>query len=648
MMKFKPKDILKKLGLKSDYEKEDITLEDTYDVNDTLLNKITPDAIIETEDHIQFGDNYIKTFVISSLKSQIEADDLREINELSDNIDISYIYDDIENHKIEKELSKSISENTSKVNSETNKPHVKAKAQAEIDSANKLLEQLAHRETKMFDLHILITVIASSKKELDSLSGRIHSQLSALGRITFPRLKAKDAFDSNLPFATNKIPELTTNTISSNALSYFFPFHENEIIHEGGIIEGRNRTTGNIIKVNPKRLLNKHMFAVGISGSGKSTALYADMMRKKSMGDDIMVIDPKGEFGQPFEVAGGSWFKFSIAKGGNMLNMFDVPTQSIKVDESGNYKSRINPLRDHISSLMVSFNLMYQELTLDASNELTEVLIELYRDKGLDIDDDDVDYSKVKPTEFPVLTDLANLIDSYSQKELNNGEKNPRYNPERFERLSNFRKGIEKYVNGLYAHVLNGYTNIEVKDKSLVAFDVSEVTEIKDLNRVVYYNVLTYIKKLILNGAGKSTQVYVDEAHYLADPKVPVAMENLFIMMKVFRSLNCGVTSATQSIQDFFSARDEMRNYGEAVIDQSVQRLFLPMQEKEVDEVNERLNLRLSEEDKDFLKVRSGEKTEDTGKGFFYVGSKKVKIEIILTNLEKKVWIDKNYEDFYK
>ncbi|MBK3976002.1 hypothetical protein JJL06_14015, partial [Staphylococcus aureus] len=177
-MNFKPKTLLKKLGLKSDYDKEEITLEDTYDVDENILNKLSPDAIIETEDYIQFGDNYTKTFVISSLKSQIEADDLREINELSDNIDISYIYDDIENHKIEKELSKSISENTSKVNSETNKAHIKAKAQAEIDSANKLLEQLAQRETKMFDLHILITVIASSKKELDSLSGRIHSQLS--------------------------------------------------------------------------------------------------------------------------------------------------------------------------------------------------------------------------------------------------------------------------------------------------------------------------------------------------------------------------------------------------------------------------------------------------------------------------------------
>ena len=172
-MKLSFKRLLKKVGLKSEYDDNDINLEDTSEINNTLLNSLSPDAIIEKEDYLQNGDNYTKTFYISSLKSQIEADDLREINELSDNIDISYFYEEIDNHKIEKELSKSISENTSKVNSETNKAHVKAKAQAQINSADKLLEQLAQRETKMFDLHILITINASSEKELYSLSGRI-------------------------------------------------------------------------------------------------------------------------------------------------------------------------------------------------------------------------------------------------------------------------------------------------------------------------------------------------------------------------------------------------------------------------------------------------------------------------------------------
>ncbi|PKE73660.1 TrsE, partial [Macrococcoides caseolyticum] len=157
-------------------------------------------------------------------------------------------------------------------------------------------------------------------------------------------------------------------------------------------------------------------------------------------------------------------------------------------------------------------------------------------------------------------------------------------------------------------------------------------------------NVLNYIKKIILNGDGTPTQVYVDEAHYIANPDVPLAMKSLFIMMKVFRSMNTGVTSATQSITDFLSAEEKNRNYGEAVIDQSVQRVFLPMQEKEVEEVNQRLNLKLSEDDIEFLKVRSGEKTDEAGKGFYYVGSKKIKIEIVLTELEKAIWIDKNYE----
>ena len=491
--------ILKKLGLKNKESVEELTLEDTYDVNDTILTKLSPDSIIEKEDYVQLGDNYTKTYAISALKSQIEADDLREINEFNENINMSLFYSEIDNSKIEKELSKSISENTSKVNSETNKAHIKAKAQAEIDSANKLLEQLAHKETKMFDLQVLLGITASSEKELESLSGQIHTKFSSLGRVTYPRLRSKEAFDSNLPFANNKISELSTNTISSNALSYFFPFHENEIIHEDGIIEGKNRTTGNIIKVNPQNLLNKHMFAVGISGSGKSTFLFTDMMRKKTLGDDILVIDPKGEFGEPFEVAGGKWFKFSNSKGGNMLNMFDVPAQSIKVDESGNYKEKINPLRDHISSLMVTANLMYQNLSLDASNELSEVFIELYNDFNMNINDDSLDYSKIKATEFPILEDLANLIDSFAREKLKNGNPNPKYDKQRYDRLANFRKGIEKYVSGLYAHVLNGHTNIDVTNKGLVAFDVSEVTEIKDLNRVVYYNVLTYIKKLILN-----------------------------------------------------------------------------------------------------------------------------------------------------
>ena len=98
--------ILKKLGLKNKESVEELTLEDTYDVNDTILTKLSPDSIIEKEDYVQLGDNYTKTYAISALKSQIEADDLREINEFNENINMSLFYSEIDNSKIKKNYLK--------------------------------------------------------------------------------------------------------------------------------------------------------------------------------------------------------------------------------------------------------------------------------------------------------------------------------------------------------------------------------------------------------------------------------------------------------------------------------------------------------------------------------------------------------------
>ena len=618
----------------------DINLEDTLSTaNSNVLNRIAPDSIQIHQDYVQLGDNYTRTYVITNYQRNIDADRLRELSEINENIDISYYIEEIEMSLIQKQLSKSMSENRMKLNAPNVKDHLKAEAEAQIETARKLLEQLSYGQTKMFAFHTVVTVVADSQRELDRLNNLVQTRLSALGIMMYPRLRSKDAFDSGLPFTNNKVKEFTESTFTSEALSYFFPFHENEINHTNGIINGRNRSTGNIVKVDPDILLNKHKFVVGISGSGKSTLLFADMMRLKSFGHKIMTIDPKGEFGRPYEARGGKWFKFSNKPNSNILNMFDVPNQSFKVDDTGEYTERINPLRDHIITLMVSFRLMYPNMTLEAKNDLQDVLIELYRKKGMDLDNEDLDYSQFTAKDYPILSDLADLIDSYETSE-------SEADKEKYKSLYLFRKALEGYVNGIYKHILNGHTNVEIthENNDLVAFDVSEVTENDEINNIVYFNVLNYIKKIILNGDGTPTQVYVDEAHYIANPDVPLAMKSLFIMMKVFRSMNTGVTSATQSITDFLSAEEKNRNYGEAVIDQSVQRVFLPMQEKEVEEVNQRLNLKLSEDDIEFLKVRSGEKTDEAGKGFYYVGSKKIKIEIVLTELEKAIWIDKNYE----
>jgi len=51
-----------------------------------------------------------------------------------------------------------------------------------------------------------------------------------------------------------------------------------------------------------------------------------------------------------------------------------------------------------------------------------------------------------------------------------------------------------------------------------------------------------------------------------------------------------------------------------------------------------------SEDDIDFLEFQEARKSEKAGKGFLFVGSKKVKMQVELTEVEKKLWFDKEYD----
>ena len=199
---------------------------------------------------------------------------------------------------------------------------------------------------------------------------------------------------------------------------------------------------------------------------------------------------------------------------------------------------------------------------------------------------------------------------------------------------------MHAYAKGMFAKVFNGHTNVDVSNP-LVAYDIFDLQNREKAQRVVYFNLLSHINYDILNGDRHPTQVYIDEAHIIADPKVPLAMEYVYFMMKVLRSFNCGVTPATQSIKDFLSAKDDKRNYGEAVISQAIQRLYLPMQEVEINFLEKELGHQFSEEERTTLTVVEGRKDEQAGKGIYFVGSKKIKLEVQLTDVEKQLWFER-------
>ncbi|OAB75639.1 TrsE [Paenibacillus crassostreae] len=615
-----------KMALFSKKKKE--TLESSYiGYNDNILNLLSPDSVQEEESYVRSGANFTRTLVAVEYSAILNQEHIMNLNDLSENISVVQFLTEYDSAEVRKQLSESIKQNRQKADSKYVNDAGKAEAEAEIDSARMTLNQLSYKNERMYMFQMLIHIVAADIKELESLTQLIKSVVGPFTKTVTPMTKLKDAFDSFLPLGKNKVFELTYRPMNAEAVSFFFPFHENEIFDQHGIIKGRNITTGNVVIVDDSKLHNKHEFVIGMSGTGKTTYLFASMMRKWMLGTIIRTIDPKGEFGAIYKSLGGEWVKFSF-NGGSIINPFDIPAISVEaqVEMEKQGMSEGNPLLSKISTLLTMFKLMFPNMDDLQEDILSKYLIELYAKFHIN---EQTNIQKLKNTDFPIMRDLYDFLAEKKES----GE-------EEFTKIADFHTILYAYSEGLFAKILNGYTNVDIKNP-LCNFDILELQHKPKLQRVVYFLLLSHIQYEVINGNKSESQLYIDEAHIIADPKVPLAMEYLYTAMKMLRSFNCGITPASQSIKDFLSARDEQRNYGEAVINQATQRFYLPMADTEVDYLEREMNMQFSEEEKTAITVIEGRKDDEAGKGIFFVGSKKIKLHVVLTDVEKQLWFDK-------
>ncbi|NUH84732.1 TrsE [Bacillus firmus] len=589
-----------------------------------LLTALSPDFIQEKENYVQLGSNFTRTLLVMDFSTILSQEDIQELSELSSNVSITYHFERVNNADIRQKFAQAIKQANNKMTDARLDEASKVEADVQRDDASMVIRELASGSDAMFMAHMLVHINAPSLRELDRLTQSVKSTIGPVGTAHSPSIRAFEAYESFLPLGKNKVPELTFRLMNSEAISYFFPFHENEMFDEEGMFIGINEKTKNVILVDDRKLLNKHKVAIGISGVGKSTAIFSDIIKKWRDGEKIQVNDPKGEFGPVFKELGGEWIKFSM-EGGSRLNPFDLPKKKYSI-ESDEYVSSQNPIYDKIPSLLVMFRLMYPTMTDLEENIISGIIEETYSNKNIDAE---TDFTKLTNEDFPTLTDFNNLCNKLKAD-----------TDERYKYIHDFHVAIQIYITGIYKNVFNGHTNVDV-DNSLITYDSLAFQNNEKVQRILYYNIMSHITYSAINGNGEDMQVVFDECHVIADPKIPLAMQQLYFMLKVLRSFNVGVTTATQSIKDFLSAKDDKRNYGEAVINQSVQRMYLPMLESEIAFLEKELAHSFSEKEKSILTVREAEKSKQAGKGILFIGSKKVHCSVKLNQVEADLWFKK-------
>ena len=83
----------------------------------------------------------------------------------------------------------------------------------------------------------------------------------------------------------------------TKSASILTPFSAQEIQQTNGICYGNNAVSGNMILANRATLLNGNGIRLGVSGAGKSFSAKQELIQLLlATQDDILIIDPEGEF----------------------------------------------------------------------------------------------------------------------------------------------------------------------------------------------------------------------------------------------------------------------------------------------------------------------------------------------------------------
>ena len=198
---------------------------------------------------------------------------------------------------------------------------------------------------------------------------------------------------------------------------------------------------------------------------------------------------------------------------------------------------RVTRLSQHIAYLKDFFR-AYKDFTDVQIDTLEILLAKLYARYGIT---DATDYSKMKPTDYPIMEDLYKLC----EEEFMTYDKQRKYLYTE-EILQEVCLGIHSMCVGTESKYFNGYSNIT--DDEFLCFGVKGLMDTnRRLKDAMLFNILSHMSNQLL-GKG-NTAAAIDELYlYLTNR---TAIEYIRNAMKRVRKKDSAILIASQNINDF-------------------------------------------------------------------------------------------------
>ena len=369
---------------------------------------------------------------------------------------------------------------------QSNMPPAMREAQ---EDAEAFRDDLESAEMHAFGVTTVVTVQGRTETELEEACREVEKVFST-HRKPYPdswRALREESFSTALPIGTPYIPY--ERTLTTDPLAHMMMFVAAEMNDPGGNIMGLNAETRSFIVYDPVSHEHTNSFTLAQPRSGKSFNSKITRIipvHLKHPDDDVITIDPEGEYVTPTEYLGGQVIRIA-ENSGDYINPLDISLAYGSDDP----ETKSSPVPAKVSFIQSLVRMMASSVNDAQANVLDAAAAYAYN-RYLD---------DPRPENLPTLQDIYDFLMSEQGSDMRDAR--------------DLAKLIRRYVVGTLA-LFNHPTNVDLQS-NLVCFDLHELSsELKPLALLIILDHI-WVRVSANRRAGRRTWLVIDEFQLLLD-----------------------------------------------------------------------------------------------------------------------------------
>ena len=507
-----------------------------------FLDLIAPTAVKFNTDHYVCGGTYRCTLALRSYPASTE--ELALLRRLGEKSGVTvHIYNRRTSAAEEDKIIHN-AENKNKLDrGSTSSMKQAVTAEANLQDVAALIASMRKNSEPLIHCAVFIELSARDPDSLRALRDEVTSELirSKLGADRL-LLRQREGFLSSNPAGRNTFGSQFERVLPAKSVANLYPFNYSGKTDPNGFYIGRDRYGSNIIVDLDRRADDKttaNVLILGNSGQGKSYLLKLLLCNILESGKSAICLDTEHELVDLCSNLGGCFI--DLMSGQYRINplepkLWDDGSEGDDPDAPAAFRQKTR-LSQHISFLKDFFR-AYKEFSDRHIDTIELMLGRLYAKWGMD---DDTDFQPLSPRDYPVLSDLYDVIEEAYRNY--DSEEYPLYPREL---LQEVLLGLHSMCRGAESKFFNGHTNITTS--RFLVFGVKGLLQAsRNVKNALLFNVLSYLSdKLLTEG---STAAGLDELYIWLSNLT--AIEYIRNSLKRVRKKESSMILASQNLEDF-------------------------------------------------------------------------------------------------